>query len=336
MVEKKLKSSALIIAIMVGILMSLIVIGASSTISEQLKNSAQSRDGRLAYRAAISGLEDGLLRVKYAKSAGKLDSAYNLADKVTTSATGGVTEVPKMNYDLTIKTTSITTNTKETFTSWSKLAKQSRPSGDSTSSLKKINVDDTLDLDLTYSIKKESLSKLTVYFSDPQISNSWIDGFTALDVKLVDVSGNLGATGEQQLKYEKTNTDINAYTITIDAAQISKCNPDTSQCHLRIRPQIASSFFAGRLTGLLPKSSAGKYIYYGILALDTNGNVIENHGEGDPGSISIVSVGYAGHAQRKLEAVIDTSSGTYQGMFDFGVYCGTKCDNLSSNLSSNQ
>lgn len=326
---KKYKSSALLIALALGVVVSGLVIGASVAMSQFSKMSAQSRDGKLAYRAALSGIEDGLLRFKYAKADNNTQELFGNLGKTTIPNSGGT----EMSYQLGFKTDSLSVGDISYIGSGASL----RSLLDQALA-RRINIDDTIDIDLTYFTSKaqgpeELLTDLKIYFTSPYANTTPLptslanDYFTAMNARLVDASSTL--SGEGQLIWENTNTDPSQSMIEI--GDFVKCQMTNVTCHLRIRPQIASRILpfnaqqAGRITGA-GESDQSRSIFYAIEATtDKKLKPTQN----SPGTLIISSIGSAGGARRKIEAKIDSSNGgNYLGLFDYGIYCGSKCSGL--------
>jgi hypothetical protein len=196
-------------------------------------------------------------------------------------------------------------------------------------------VDDTVDINLDYLIKKKNLQSIELQFSSPyrksgsaNTYNSIPGYFSAVNYQLVDVR----QTGEAQVIENYTNTDSSRHNIAIN--DLSYCGSSTNECHLKIKPQVAKNYAAsaytsaGRLLGQ-GTQSAGKYIFFKIKALDSGNQLIPDNGN-KPGVITIESIGIAGEAKHRLEARVDASTGKYLGLFDYGAYCGDKCSVPSS------
>lgn len=336
---KKLNSSALIIALIVGIVLSGTLVGVVLTLGQYSKSSGQAREGKIAYRAALSGVEDGLLRFKYALSQNKVSSLYGTQNDL---------EILKDDensvdilYDLTFKMDSISVGTKlgganVDIQNW-------KDNADNAIVQKAWPVlsDEMIDIDLTYlfNIAPKKLGSIEIFYSNPFVKND--DGkytqgpfeglspkpFSAVAVKITNIS-NLG---EEQMIFEKINN--NRVTSKIQVGNIAECKggSNTKQCHLQIKPQIAYTEnavdrTANRLSGegIEAVASANKYVFFKIRAKDTNGRLIESTDD-NPGTFTVESVGKAGEAVRTIQAKID-ASGKYIGLLDFGIYCGNKCN----------
>jgi len=303
----RLKSSALLIAIVVGVVLTSAVTGVALLVNENTQMSGQSRDGKAAYRAALSGIEDGLLRYKIAKSQNLESKLFKPLGNFEISNVSGR---QKVSYDLSLKSSSITVGGED----------------DLSQTLK---MDDTLDIDLNYFINEKDLTKVFIYFKSIPYTldgadhkNDITGSFTALNYKIVDLSKPY----EEQLLREGTNqiSSASSMSVTTDG-----CLPDSSNCHLRIKPQFALSVLSGdarRISGST-ESASGKLVDYALEGRDSDDNLIPADPVQDkPGLVVIESIGIAGQARRKIEAKIDASSGTYLGIFDYGVYCGDKCN----------
>lgn len=318
---KKLKSSAILVALTLGVVVSALVIGASVAMSHFSKMSSQARDGRAAYRAALSGVEDGLLRYKYARAENSVASLVGDLGVVSLNNEDGM----KMEYRLGFKTDSLSAGN----------ATAVQSNDISAEDMEEINMDDTLDIDLTYFTSKATsvenrLTNLEIYFTSPYQSDPLQqimlnDYFTALSARVLDISSTLSS--EEQLVWEQTNVDPSLNKIIV--GDLSKCFIANVSCHLRIRPQIASRqqlpnpLMSGRVTGA--QNGTSKLIYYAIEA--TTDRLLES-AKNSPGALIISSVGSVGSAKRKVEAMIDASSGNYLGLFDYGIYCGNECSGL--------
>ncbi len=310
----RLKSSALLIAIVVGVVLTSAVTGVALLVNENTQMSGQSRDGKAAYRAALSGIEDGLLRYKIAKSQNLESSLFKTIGDVAISESPGKQRV---SYDLSFRSSSVTVG----------------GDGNLTQTLA---IDDTLDIDLKYFTldDEKPLTMVKIYFSKPYTSGSGsseiTSAFTAMNYRLIDLSKPY----EEQLIKEATNRSSSDNSMQIDA--VSFCNGVSSNCHLRIKPLYA-------LMGLLPDNARrisgstaiataspdpmrGKTIRYAMEGYSGEEKIKADSTGDKPGLLVIESIGIAGQARRKIEAKIDASNGTYLGIFDYGVYCGDKCN----------
>jgi len=335
----KLKSSALIIALIVGIVLSGILVGVVLTLGQYSKSSGQAREGKIAYRAALSGVEDGLLRFKYALSQNKVSSLYGTQNNLVILKDDA--NSVDILYDLTFKMDSISVGTKLSganvdIQNWkddadNAIAQKAWP----------ILSDEMIDIDLTYllNIAPKKLGSVEIFYSNPFVKNAngeytqnpfgniSPEPFSAVVVKLTNIS-NLG---EEQMIFEKINN--NRATNKIQVGNLAKCrgNADTKQCHLQIKPQIAYTEnavdrAANRLSGeaIEMVANANKYVFFKIRARDTSGNLVQPTDD-KPGTLTVESVGKAGEAVRTIQAKID-ASGKYIGLLDFGIYCGNKCN----------
>ena len=324
--KTKIKSSALLIAIALGVVVSGLVIGASVAMGQFAKMSAQARDGKIAYRAALSGIDDGLLRYKYAKAQNKV---------------GGLLGSTFSNIPLPQKDVSYTIFFKMDSISVGKVGKDSPVEQlnpvigdlkDKPENARAAKMDETIDIDLTYLTSKSSLpleerpKSIKVSFTSPfelGATTPLLDYFTAMNVKITDIA----AQAEKQSVFEKTNSASSSRSITINSVDLANCNLPSARCHLRLKPQIASSTMllngtqARRLSGA-KENGKKKMVFYAIKAqgLDSTDNA--------PGTIILTSVGSAGGAKRKVEATIDAGSGSYLGIFDYGIYCGQACEGI--------
>ncbi len=336
----KIKSSALMIALIMGVVLSGILVGIVLTLSQHTKSSGQAREGKTAYRAALSGIEDGLIRMKYASAENKLFNLYG-SYKDLEILTANENSVDIL-YDLTFKMDSISigeklTNSDANVHSWKNNAENALKQG----AFPALS-DDLIDIDLTYllNVSESGLSSVEIFYSNPfikgdngQYTQAPFSGlspspFSAVSIKLIDQS----ELGEEQLKFEKINNVRSNNKIQVE--NLSSCEGENNftskmkQCHLQIKPQVAVienavDRAANRLSG---EGIAGenKYIFFMIRAKDKNGKLIEPSGD-KPGTITIESIGKAGEAVRKIQAKLD-ASGKYIGLLDFGIYCGTKCN----------
>jgi hypothetical protein len=325
---KKLNSSALLIALLLGILMSGLVAGVSVVINEHIKLAGQSREGRLAYRSALSGIEEGLLAVKYAKASGRLTELYNKTFSRDLRLGDTSVKPDDLLYEMKIETPF--SSTFEDFASYDAIGEW--PDSSTKEKLKKINMDDTLDLDLTQVINDKNLKYLDIFFSGPYTASDdpMQTNFTALNWVLVDLSKNATSGTERQLINSGTNNVDGRRFLRVSVSDIATCVKNHNECHLRIRPQIAFPSSRMSITHRLlgTTASSGKHSYIAIRAIDQSGRIIIGDSSEDNGIIAISSVGQAGQAVRKLIAKIDVSSGAYLGLFDFGIYCGTNCIGL--------
>ncbi len=328
---KKLKSSALLMALLIGIMMSGLVVGVSAVVNEHISLAGQSREGRLAYRAALSGVEEGLLAVKYARANGKLPEIYG--EIFNRDLTNGDTDVQPadMSYEMSVDapfgSTFADTQSYTNLTEW--------PDETQKDSLKKINADDTYDIDLTQLINEKNLSYIDIYFSGPYSADEdeLDSSYTALNWSLIDLSKNKTTGTEKQLIASYTNSTNGKKLLRVSPSDIASCVKDRNECHLRIRPQIVSAIprtpLTRRFAGVGAGTDSGKHVYLALKAVDKSNSLIVGESSENNGVIAITSVGKVGQAVRKLTARIDASSGAYLGLFDFGIYCGTNCTNLS-------
>lgn len=336
--SKKIKSSAIIIALVVGILITIITTSVLLIVQQRLQITAQSRQGKQAYHAALSGIEDALMLIRQAKATNQLASILNYSNLgVELSAEQG--DRRKVSYDLSIASDAISSfpddfDLLDPIALGAKLAKLNDDSavsdfGSAIDKFNKINVDNSFEID----ISKVDVSKISIYFSKPHYLNSvgkptYLNNYlTALNLQLIKT----GATGEKQLVYEHTSDSADK-NLEILSAKIGICKAGGGTCKIKIRPQAVSSasnpIYDGSNSSLREK--AGKYIYFAVVAKDRFGAIISGS-EDKPGVIRIDAVGYAGQAVRRLEAKVDLTSGSYLGLFDFGIYCGEKCEGRGVN-----
>jgi len=312
-----IKSSALLIAMIVGMVLMILIVGVSVVVSQQSRSAGQSRDGKIAYRAALSGIEDGLLRYKFAQANQKLSQVFGNYSNIQISSEE---MIPKASYNLSIGLSSLSAGNYNNLLD--PRLKQ------------KITLDNPIDINLTPLLNiedsKKKVRKVLIKFTDPYQKNALgqereITGsFTAMNVKLIDTAEY--KTAETQLIKEETNTVSTKDSMSVDGID-TLCLP-SSECHLRLRPQFATltiSTEAKRISGS-QISQGGKYIYLAIEAYDANDEIIDIPTTDKPGTVLISSVGIAGQARRKLEAKVDAGSGAYIGLFDWGVYCGETCN----------
>jgi hypothetical protein len=339
----KLRSSALLVAMSVGIVLSGLVVGVALTTGEYFKLSGQSREGKVAYRAALSGIDDGLLRYKYASAEAKTSDLYNVKDEEITLINGD------SSYKLSFVFDSIRVGSGTLFSPGG--SRSGLWNDRSVASLKRLiqfgakvaNVDDVIDIDLSYfarlSQENDKIDKLYIYFTNPFIgtpdSPVFLPAryFTALNYQLTDLTDVSTGGEDSQLIGEGTNDARDAWFIQV--SDINQCMQSSKSCHLRIKPYAASlNSFAQtnsvtqRLDGVTEAQFAtGKKIAYAIEARDRLENLLPES-EYSPGTLIISSVGRAGQATRKIQAKIDLSSGKYLGLFDYGVFCGSSCGGL--------
>lgn len=329
---KKQKSSAIIIALVIGAIMSVVMIGSALIISQRIQISAQSRQGKIAYRVALSGIEDGLMLVKQAKARGVLKNVLgaNLSGNTLLASSS---DQNRLYYDLSISSDAISSFPAD-FESLSSSQLQTqllKLGGDNAVSslgveqieeFSKLNVDNTLEINIPEGFSPQSF---TVYFSRPHyydqstgLPTYYSNYFTPLNIELIDIS----ARAEGQLVYDQTVDSQTQTSVQIDQSKFASCLINHS-CKVKIRAQAAKkgTTFDGGGTS----SISGKFIYLAVVARDGSGNLLD-YSEDRPGTIRISSTGYAGQAVRKLSAELDLTTGEYLGLFDFGVYCGDKCE----------
>ena len=311
--KRKLSSSALILALVVGLVLSTFAVGGALVVSRNIQLSHQTREGKSAYRAALSGIEDGLLRYKYARSRGGEAGVFgDLGEHRVSQYMGS-----RAAYHLFIEGGSLTSGNPDDL---------ANPLTGQT-----LRLDDTIEINLVPFLDNtdsfKDLDRLRIYFTAPYQEGPVGEAvgmsgyFTALNWRLFDLSKE----GEAQLLGERTNLDASLDTLSVD--NISTRCQISSDCRLRVRPQTGGGVLdreAGRIIGE-NGSSGGKFIYWALEAYDRNGNLITG-GAGGPGQILIRSIGKDGRAERKMESRIDALSGGYLGHFDFGVYCGKECE----------
>jgi hypothetical protein len=316
---RKIQGSAILIALAIGLLISGIVFALSASVSQRGQTADQARQGKQAYAAAASGIEDGLLRYKYAQSQNNINGLLSdlvTPEPVTFPNFSNLPNNQPVSYDLSIENQSLgapleTWPNSSTFTEGTKL-----------------NADETIDLNLAkIGTAENNLASITIYFSNPYfVSGSDIsavpDAFSALNYQLFDARSAVAA--EQQSLSQKTNTQVGVYYMTVD---LSACTTG-SNCHLKIKSQVASKSQAfnpatKRLVGT-GSNISGKFVFYALKATFQNGTSAQTAGA-KIGTIKITSVGKVGASARKLEATIDASNGAFLGLFDYGVYCGKEC-----------
>ncbi len=334
----KIKSSALMIALIVGIVLSGVLAGIVLTLGQYSKSSGQAREGKIAYRAALSGIEDGLMRMKYAFTQNKVYQLYGTYSDL--EILSGDPNSVDILYDLSFRMDSISRGTKldasnVDISHWrdnAHIAQQQEALP--------ILSDETLDIDLTYllNVSEDGLGSVEIFYSNPfvktaegQYTQTPFNGvspkpFSAVSVKLLNLTNH----GEEQMVFEKTNNNRSSYKIQL--GNLSSCEggsgSSVKQCHLQIKPQIAFvensvNQSANRLSGE-GITGSDKYVFFKIRAKDKSGRLIAASDD-IPGTLTIESIGKAGEAFRTLQAKVDTS-GKYIGLLDFGIYCGSKCN----------
>lgn len=331
--SRKIQSSALLIAMVVGVVVSATLFGLVAATNQNIKSSGQARDGAVAYQAALSGIEDGLLRYRYALSQGKQGLIMRKFDHETNGtmdrfSIGSLTDA---YYNLSIRMDSLTVGTDVGAVDWRDNASKALEQ----SALPLLS-DNSVDIDLSYLLKENpaSISYLEIQFSSPFIktANGYEKGseiskyFSALNYQILD----LGASGEQQILKEDINKLATNYKFTsvLDSATILKCQSSTAQCHLKITPRVVLSLIGpaanGRLSGdQSPSVLKDKYVFIKIFA--KSGEAMIEPKTYSPGTVVIESIGVFGEAKKRLQAQVDASNGRYLGLFDYGVYCGDKC-----------
>lgn len=326
---RKQKSSALLIAILIGILMSGLVIGVAAVMSGHIKLAGQSREGRLAYRAALSGIEEGLLELKYAKANSTLSSLYGKSNKGDL-AMGDPIQPDPVKYELSFATTFNNTSSSEAeFAPWSSMW----PTDEQIAKAKKVNIDDTLDIDLTEATHRDSaVGQITIYFSGvyDHDGTKLTNNFDALNYTLLDLSKNQNTGTEKQIVNGQNKTNGSSVTYKIDL-DLTYCADKSTECHLRIKPQVTQINSRSQQTRRFAGDTAGsgRYAFIAVSAKNSAGNILYSENPEDLGVITVNSIGTVGQAVRKLTAKVDASSGAYLGLFEFGVYCGTKCTGLT-------
>ena len=314
-------------ALTLGLVLSSILVGLVLVMEQFVKLSGQSRDGKIALRAAQSGVEDGLLRLSFARAKGLEDELFSggLIGPVVISDEN---RPPQASYTLEFKMDSLASGDPGVVTTTDPEPKDLHDP----KKAKRTQVDDVLDFNLSYLTKNLGLTRIEIYYSDPYYEHEvsfaekpLVNYFTAFNYRLL----NRSESGEEQLVAEETNTDPSRRFLQVK--NLDKCLLVNSECHLRIKSQVALrydfSFDKRRIvSGGWGANRKGKRVYVAIGAWAPGDVPILP--SSDPGAISIISVGYAGEAQRKLEARIDAATGRYLGLFDYGVYCGDKCEGL--------
>lgn len=335
---KKLKSSALLIAMVIGVIVSATLFGLVAATNQYLKSAGQSRDGKIAYQAALSGIEDGLLQYRYAAAVDKtnlvmrkfgIDDIPSNFEKFTIDGTAYKPADPKPYYNLSIRSDAVSVGTFPDPADWHNDAgkaidEEALP----------LLADDTLEIDLDYVIRKTftDTDNLTVdlRFSNPFVKNNTgytpIDNFfSAVSYQLINYGSQGDLRGEEQIVSEGINHVTTSHTLQV--MSISICETDTAQCRLRITPRVASTTMLGlntnnRFNGSRTSDNQ-KYIFIKLLA-KKSGTLIPSQTY-KPGTVVVEAIGVSGDAKRKLQVQLDSSTGKYLGLFDFGVYCGKEC-----------
>jgi len=328
---RRLRSSALLIAMVVGVVISATLFGLVAATNQYLKIAGQSRDGKIAYQAALSGVEDGILRYKYALSQGKANLVMRSFDQDNSEGKFDQFKIDNFTdayYNLSIRADSLSLGSDLGMVNWY---------SDATNAInqkaKPLLADDTFEIDLSYLMKQAAdvPDQINIIFSSPFVksngkyssSDGGISGyFSALNYQLI----NFSARGEEQIISEDINKISSNHSLSV--TNLFQCAASSAQCRLRITPRVVKSNIGinsnSRLSG---SQSAGvlnqKYVFIKIEARD-GGAVIDPKAY-DPGTLVVEAIGASGDAKRKVQVQIDSTSGKYLGMFDFGVYCGDKC-----------
>lgn len=326
---RKIKASALLIAMVVGVIVSATLFGLVAATNQYIKIAGQSRDGKIAYQAALSGVEDGLLRYRYAAAQGKTNLIYRKFDHTTSGTFDKFTidAFTSAYYNLSIRADSVSVGDDLGAVNW-----RTDPKYAQAQKALPLLSDDTLEFDLTYMLKeaKVQINQIEIQFSNPFQLNNGVYGplsnyFSAVSYQLIDYS----ARGEEQIISEAINKDPSGHSISVTA--LSKCTTGSVQCRLRITPRVASTAAStnlnvgstNRFSG--STSSSNKYVFIKIASSVAGQPTIAPQSY-KPGTVVIEAIGVSGEAKRKVQALIDSSSGKYLGLFDFGVYCGDKCE----------
>lgn len=326
---RKIKASALLIAMVIGVIVSATLFSLVAATNQYIKIAGQSRDGKIAYQAALSGIEDGLLRYRYAAAQGKTNLVYRKFDH-TTSGTFDKFTVDAFTsayYNLSIRADSVSVGDISGALNWYSNATNAQ----SQKALPLLS-DDTLEFDLTYMVKEAAIpiNQIEIQFSNPFQLNNGVysplaNYFSAVSYQLIDYS----ARGEEQIISEAINRDPSGHSVSVTG--LSKCSIGSVQCRLRITPRVANTVASTNLsvsnTNRFSGStgSSNKYIFIKI-ASSVAGQPTITPQSYKPGTVVIEAIGVSGEAKRKVQAQIDSSSGKYLGLFDFGVYCGDKCE----------
>lgn len=333
----------MLIALILGIIIASMTVGITVLMSQQTKLTNQSSDGRIAYQAALSGIEDGLLRYKYARSKNLLPTLRNTV------------------YGYSANPVQIADPTNGILGSQYRLSFSTGYVGEGAPIAYDAKIDEIIDIDLSSyyrmfrnctaanvaTCKKPTKITITLknnkFYSDEEKVNGYTmtNFYAPLNVTIDDNSKK----GEEQVVYELTNDKPTIKTITIDlkdAKAAKKCtlnNAASTECHLKIKPMIArvdagsiqnasGNRISGGQTGQVactatsPSNCTNKFVK---LEVESDG-YLEGMEPSRPSDFTIISVGRAGtRAYRKLEARIDGQTGNYLGIFDYGIYCGVTC-----------
>jgi len=88
-------------ALIVGIIITIVATSAALIVSSRLEITAQSRQGKQAYRAALSGIEDALLLIKQARLSGQMSLVSSLT-KSNIEISPEASDKRRASYDLQI------------------------------------------------------------------------------------------------------------------------------------------------------------------------------------------------------------------------------------------
>ncbi|PIT97564.1 hypothetical protein COT77_00845 [Candidatus Berkelbacteria bacterium CG10_big_fil_rev_8_21_14_0_10_41_12] len=300
----KMKSSAMLIALMIGIIISGAVATISTLISINVKSAGQIRDGKSAYYAAYSGIQEGVLMYQYAVSQNKLNALLSQNNLFTITRDINPNDPRDPSFEAKIEINPLSIGLVPDG------AMDSGPAQEGP----KLNIDDSLDLIL------ETGQYARFYWSDPMKKNGTglADYQTIINYQMFNDSAN----GEQQIMQQRIITQRQIDEPSQYYVNIGPCSNGTNFCRLRItariKPRNSSVFdYVDKFNG--QGQGAGNFIYYAINPGNDNNSDY---------NLAITSIGKAGLAQRKLIAKFNTITGKYVSLFDYAIYCGDKCEGI--------
>src|SRR3989344_94296 len=292
---RRLRASSLVLVVVVVAGIIIVVFGASRLTLVQYNQSNRDEDNIFARTAARAGIEDGLLRFRYARDAETSANKVARYSLTTGVSAGEVDEGSKAGF-----------NPNEQYYDM-KLNFRVQSLGDfdfNSNPLPIITKDNSIELTGFEDSPDPYFLRVAFKFYNPGTSNNCTDSNALVQIQRV-AEGT--AIPYEQVTAKPTNSLYDSLGSNIQVNLISSTGLATT---FRLRPYYCDVAYAFATTKLV------------------NGRGVDNDGgrESDSGPLFgglktyITSTGYYGAAKRTLIAEIDRSSGQLLSIYDFNIY----------------
>lgn len=306
--------SALLATLVITGAVGLILVSVAGFTARELRITTALEDSSIAYAAAEAGIEEGLLRWRYARNTelpqAEMQESVERAERVNLTTGDIQTNVPLGEVLIQDATHSV-----YDLRMWYKTPQVGLATDlESSTHEKKLFKDQTLEMDVS-NLRGETL--LFRFATVPGTNRS-----ARIETRVIaeDAEGNVTELCANAGCKQLTPDPVTRSQVTITVPQ----GPDTLAYRLRVKPFI---FITGNP---LIDAGAESYITYAIEL--PGASVNRTTRLLDDGITYIEATGYYGSAKRKLLAKVDRRSGTVLGVYDFALYAGDPNANILPGL----